>query len=121
MDAQVYVLGGDAVTEYTMLGNWLGSERELAGRVKLVQRLPQEGEMGGVFEVLTVALGSGGAVVAMARSLVAWLQTRRSDIEITIASSEGATVRLTVHRTKTEDLKSLVQEVRAALPVPDDL
>ena len=92
MDAQIRVSGGDAVTEYAALGEWLRGERELAGRVRVIHSPPEEGHLGGVLDMLSVALGSGGAVVAMTRSLVAWIQTRRPDVEITIGSPAGGAV-----------------------------
>jgi hypothetical protein len=120
MDAQIRISGSDTVAEYAALGKWLAGERELAGRVRLVQRPAQEGELGGAYDVLSVALGSGGTAVVIARSLVAWLQTRRSDVEITVSSPAGGTATLSARRVKDVDLQELLQEVRAALPISDE-
>jgi Effector Associated Constant Component 1 len=120
VDAQIRILGGDGVADYIALRKWLGGERELAGRVRMIQHPPRESELGGVVDILSVALGSGGAVAVMARSLVAWLQTRRSDVEIAIASVSGAKVILSARRVKDVDLQALLQEVRAVLPVSDE-
>ena len=120
MDAQIRISSDDAVDDYAALRKWLADERELAGRVRLVQRRPQEGELGGAYEMISVALGAGGAVGVMVRSLVAWLQGRRSDIEITVSSPAGGVAKLSARRIKDADLQSLLQEVRAALPVDDE-
>lgn len=120
MDAQIRISSDDAVDDYAALRKWLTDERELAGRVRLVQRLPEEGELGGAYEMISVALGAGGAVGVMVRSLVAWLQGRRSDVEITVSSPAGSVAKLSARRIKDADLQSLLQEVRAALPVDDE-
>jgi hypothetical protein len=120
MDAQIRISSKYAVDDYAALHKWLANDRELAGWVRLVQRRPGEGELGGAYEMLSVALGAGGAVGVMVRSLVAWLQGRRSDIEITVSSPAGGAVKLSARRVKDVDLQILLQEVRAALPVDDE-
>ena len=43
-----------------------------------------------MFDVLAVALGSGGAVAALAGSLTAWLKTRRPEVTVTITTAKGS-------------------------------
>jgi Effector Associated Constant Component 1 len=116
MHAHISISGRDEVTEYAALASWLSEERELDGPVRMIQRKPQDGELGGVYDVLSVAVGSGGAVAVLARSLVTWLQARRSDVEVTISHPKGGSVKVNARRIKDVDLALLIQEVRAALP-----
>jgi Effector Associated Constant Component 1 len=90
MLAEITVLGGDDVTEITELWEWLRGERRLAGAVEPVRRSPGESELGGTIELLTVALGSGGAGVVLARSLAVWLRTRRSDVSVVVRTKTGS-------------------------------
>jgi Effector Associated Constant Component 1 len=117
MDAEIRISGGDEVAEFAALWAWLRGERALTGTVSAVQRAPAESELGGVFDVLAVSLGSGGAGVALARSLVTWLQTRRSDVRITVTSSAGK-VEFEAHRVKDSDALLLLQEMLSGQDEP---
>jgi len=44
--------------------------------------------MGGAFEMLAVAVSSGGAATALARTLTSWLQTRRPDVSVTVTTAD---------------------------------
>ncbi len=56
---------------------WPAHEDDFRGRVSTQQQPIRSGEMGGVVDVLVVALGSGGAGAVLARSVTTWLtQTR---------------------------------------------
>lgn len=110
MDARIQVSGSDEAGQFTNLWTWLRGERALAGTVRAEQRPPGAGELGGVYDMLTVAVGSGGAGVALARSLTAWLQTRRSDVVITVTSPSG-NVQLDARRIKDTGVLPLLEEV----------
>ncbi|MEU9046175.1 MULTISPECIES: hypothetical protein [unclassified Kitasatospora] len=88
MDARIRITGGDEVRETAELWDWLRRERALAGLVRAVPTPPADGQLGGVHEVLEVALGAGGAGAVVARALEVWLRTRRSDVtaEVTTMS-----------------------------------
>jgi hypothetical protein len=73
--------------------------------------------LGGAYDLLAVTLGSGGAGVALAKSLATWLRTRRSNVAITMTSSSGS-VTLEAHQVKDGDVMPLLQEI---LRVRDDL
>jgi len=90
MEADLRVSGGDDAEEVADLWEWMRVERDLAGMVRPIWRPPGEGELGGVFDVLAVALGSGGAVAALAGSLTAWLKTRRPEVTVTITTAKGS-------------------------------
>jgi len=76
VDAQITVADG-GTEEYPALLNWLRGERALAGRLRLARTPSRDGELGGAFDMLTVALGSGGAAVALANCLTTWIKSRQ--------------------------------------------
>lgn len=110
MEAEVRISQGDAVAEIVSLGEWLRGERALAGAVRAVHRQPAETELGGALELLAVALGSGGAGATLAKSLIAWLQTRRPGVKITVTSDER-TVTLEASQVRHTDVMPLLHEV----------
>ena len=83
MDAQISMMGGSA-DELAALGEWLNHEDELRGRVHAAHPPIGETELGSVTELLTVALGSGGAGTVLATSLKTWLLTRKTTAKITV-------------------------------------
>jgi hypothetical protein len=83
MDAQIWMTDG-AGGELAALGEWLQGEDELRGRVRAVPRRIGETELGPVTELLTVALGAGGAGTVLASSLKTWLLTRRTTAKVTV-------------------------------------
>lgn len=95
------------------LRDWLAAEDPLRGRVIPLAMAPQQGQMGGAVEVLTVALGSGGAATVLARSLCTWLTHRRADVTITITATDGQRIRVDVKRAG--DPESVIREVGALL------
>jgi hypothetical protein len=110
MEAEIQISGGDDIAEFAALREWLLGERALSGAIRPVRGKPAETELGGAYDLLAVALGSGGAGVALARSLTAWLRTRRPDISVTVTSSSGK-VTLDARRVKNDDVMPLLQEV----------
>jgi hypothetical protein len=89
---------------------WLRREPELRGRVGITSRPPRAGEMGSVPELLTVAVGSGGAVSVLAASLRAWLaQPRRSDVKITLRGPGKRVVEVDARRVA--DVETLLRAV----------
>ncbi|MFJ3309570.1 hypothetical protein ACIPSA_42370 [Streptomyces sp. NPDC086549] len=97
MDAVIGIRGGDEVGELAGLVGWLRAERELGGAVQVVRRDIAESELGSGFDVISVAVGSGGVGAALAQSLSAWLRTRRSDIKVTFTAN-GRTVEVDARR-----------------------
>jgi hypothetical protein len=70
--------------ELSELRSWLLLEPALRGRVTLVPAAPDPEKLGGVWDALAVALGSGGAGAALSGALSAWLARRRQDTKIEI-------------------------------------
>jgi hypothetical protein len=94
MNAQIRIVG-DVGGELAALGEWLQGEDELRGRIRTVHSAIGETELGPVVELLTVALGTGGAGTVLASSLKTWLLTRRTTAKI-IVKSAGRSVTLDI-------------------------
>jgi hypothetical protein len=89
----------DALAEFESLHGWLAESTSLRGALTLEQTM-KPGEMGAVSDVLVVALGSGGAVTALAASLGSWLLSRRSHVKIKVTAADGSSIELDVKRAK---------------------
>ncbi|WP_157121168.1 effector-associated constant component EACC1 [Nocardia miyunensis] len=89
---------------------WLRAEDELRGRVSLEPVFDKTGhEMGGMVDVLAVALSSGGAGAVLAGSLSTWLTQRRSDVKITVTDAGGRSIELDARRVP--DVSALVRDI----------
>lgn len=86
----IALVDGD-VAELGSLYVWLQRDDELRGHVKAVTGSPKPGDMGGVTETLTVALGSGGAGAVLTATLSAWLSTRRTKISVAVTTGGKTT------------------------------
>lgn len=107
---EVSVAGGDEVEEQAALWEWLLDEPELRGTLAREPVPIEPGRLGAGAEMLTVALGSGGAVAVLARSLSTWLRTRRPGLTLTVTAN-GRSARL-----KTENVDERhVEEALAIL------
>ncbi|MEV4062196.1 effector-associated constant component EACC1 [Nonomuraea dietziae] len=114
---ELRVAGGDTVGELVSLTTWLQSQRELQGRVRAVTRTPGSEELGGGVELLTVALGSGGVGVVLARAVTVWLTNRKSDVSITVTSENRS---VTVEAKRVADALPLLEEVLRHETAPGD-
>ncbi|MGH2844047.1 MAG: effector-associated constant component EACC1 [Solirubrobacteraceae bacterium] len=93
---------------------WLRHEDALRGRVCTVHAPVRPGEMGGVLEVLEVALGSGGAGAVLAGSVSTWLsQPRRADVTLTVTAEDGRRIELDARLVR--DPAVLLREVERLL------
>ncbi|MGW3964437.1 effector-associated constant component EACC1 [Amycolatopsis sp. NPDC005003] len=111
MQARIRVTAGDSRDRLRPLLTWLRAENELRGRLELTGAAPAPDEMGAVADVLTVALGGGGAAAVLARSLSVWLRQQRSDttIEITTDGDGARSVKVTAQRV--EDAEAVIKSV----------
>jgi Effector Associated Constant Component 1 len=115
MDATIQ-LSGDDGTEFSSLWDWLRNERALTGSLRAHPRKAVDGQLGGAFEVLSVALSSGGAVTVLANSLTTWLRTRKADITVTVKTSTGS-VRIDARQVSTgDDVIALLESVMRHAP-----
>jgi membrane-associated two-gene conflict system component 1 (EACC1) len=115
MDLQLSVDDLHSADDSTLrsLLDWLGLESTLRGRIELAMPMPQPGQMGGVADVLLVALGGGGSVTALMTSLSAWFkQPRRSDVTVTVSLPDGR--RIAVNAKRAAHPEDIVKEVLAA-------
>jgi Effector Associated Constant Component 1 len=80
--------------ELRSLRTWLLGEAELRGRVGIVERSPDVGELGALPEALTIALGPGGVAAAVASALIAWVRHRTSDVVLRMTFANGTSVEL---------------------------
>ncbi|TDV40653.1 effector-associated constant component EACC1 [Actinophytocola oryzae] len=85
----------EADEDIRRLARWLRDEDELKGRVSLGNAPLQQGEMGGVVDLVLVTLATGTGPVFV-RSLFDWLARRRSDakVSLTVESAEGNKINL---------------------------
>jgi hypothetical protein len=86
MEARIRLVGGTG-EELDSLGEWLRGEDLLRGRVRAVSRPISETGLGPVTDLLTVAVGAGGAGTVLVSSLKTWLQTRRTTVKIIVESA----------------------------------
>lgn len=107
---------GDPMGELISLTTWLRSQRPLQGRVEAVRRPPGPEELGGAIELLSIAVGSGGMGVVLARALTTWLTNRHSDVSITVTIGE-TTVKVEAKRV--DEALPLLQEVLSQVAEAD--
>ncbi|MET7393970.1 hypothetical protein ABZS66_10795 [Dactylosporangium sp. NPDC005572] len=85
---QISVDDRERLDDLWSLQEWLGHEPDLAGAVRLTTARPEGHELGAA-DVLSVAVGSGGAIAVLAASLRAWFaQPRRSDVKLTLSRGD---------------------------------
>jgi len=87
MDVHVRVAEGRN-DDLAALGTWLRDDDELRGRVQVVHGPISSTELGSLPELLSVALGTGGAGTALVTSLRTWLSTRRTTARITVETGK---------------------------------
>lgn len=119
--------GTDALVaeQLASLDDWLRYEEELRGRTRLVNRDIAEGQMGGLAEVLTVALSVGGAGTVLANAVVAWIRQRTSDVKVKAVRPDGTSFEVDLRRSKDPDalvrlLAEFVTREQRADPAADE-
>lgn len=112
MESRLVLDGGDAAAGLASLTDWLRRDGELRGRIRLVRQPPVPGQMGSLVEVLAVAVGAGGAVTVLAKSLAVWLaQPRRSTVRIKVIRSDGTKVEISAeHLRRAGELEGLLRD-----------
>lgn len=92
MDAEIAVRGAsDTHTELSSLLDWLNHEDDFRGRVRFAPAEPEPGELGALQDLLLAAIAAGG-LDALGRSVVGWLKTRRSELEVTVIAADGSSI-----------------------------
>ncbi|MFF4890454.1 effector-associated constant component EACC1 [Micromonospora chersina] len=116
MPARIALVDG-AAHELASLYSWLQYDEEFRGRVKPVTARLKPGDMGGVTEVLTVALGGGGAVAALGAALNGWLSARRARISVEITNGDR-TRRVEIDSANASTASQLLREAFEATGEP---
>ncbi|MEV6694962.1 hypothetical protein AB0M35_26145 [Micromonospora sp. NPDC051196] len=101
---------------YEDLCDWLVTEPDLRPLVSLHKRTPRQGELGGLVEALTIAVGSGGAITVLAGALGVWLSRARNRavrIEIRQQRGGGRTIVLDARNTRTDAIERMLRELTA--------
>lgn len=79
--------GPDALTD---LCSWLSDENALRGRVRAVPPAPQPGQLGSWADTVIVAVGAGGALTTLARSLSVYLsRPRATSLKLATVAPDG--------------------------------
>jgi hypothetical protein len=108
LEVLISIESHDPGGEIASLWDWLHGERALGGRIRAGERKPDESQLGSTIDVISVAVASGGAATVLASSLATWLQSRRSDVTITIEKLDRS-VRISALRVK--DPLLIIQEL----------
>jgi hypothetical protein len=74
------------------LAAWLDGEDELRGTVRLVSDPPPAGQLGGVVDVIVMALGPGAAAAVLIEGVRAWLRSTTSDLTVRVRRPDGSEV-----------------------------
>jgi hypothetical protein len=99
--------------------DWLRHEDELRGLLRLESSGSGTGaEMGGLLDVLTIAMGSGGVGAVLARSLSTWLTQRHTDVKVTVKRPDGRSVEVDA-RLRQDDVPGLIHEIRQLVDAPE--
>ncbi|MEV0712868.1 effector-associated constant component EACC1 [Nocardia aurea] len=88
--------------------DWFAHDDALRGHVHPRPVLVRDEQMGDLYDVLMVAVGTGGLAPALARSLTTWLAHRRSDITITVARDDVC-IEIDAKRAKSDAVISQIQ------------
>ena len=115
MDVAIAV-GSESARDVPDLYAWLRQEDEFRAKVSFLHTSPEAGEMGAIPELIVVAVGSGGAVSILARSLSTWLAHRKSDVTLRVTGHDGRSVELSAQRVSDVDelLREVLRETRSA-------
>ncbi|MGI8335855.1 effector-associated constant component EACC1 [Actinomadura scrupuli] len=112
MEFRISLVGGAPGADVESLGDWLRGEPELAGRVRGEGAAPRPGELGAALDVLVVAVGSGGALTVLGKSLSTWLtQPRRSQVRIRVKGEAGRVIEIDADRVDGARIETLLREV----------
>jgi hypothetical protein len=107
VDVSLQVDGDDSGEGLAELHEWLRQEPELRGHVTPVAAEPKPGELGTITDLLSVAVGGGGALTVLTASLKSFFaQPRRSDVRITIRTADGRSMEIDAKRVK--DVEALL-------------
>jgi len=109
----IRVLDDEAGDETRSLINWLHSDDELNGvQISSGDSPVRAGEMGGVIDLVEVAMQPDGIGVALITAIATWLSTRKKSLKISIEKN-GRRVELEVPRAS--DIDAVVKAISGEL------
>jgi hypothetical protein len=111
MQAYIRLTGDSAPAELTGLADWLSREDEFRGRAAVERPDIRPGHMGGITEVVVVALGAQGVGTALAASLSVWIRHRRPSAEIEVTGPDGASVKISLRNAPEADVEAVLRRV----------
>ena len=122
MDVGLAVVGDDRTEETRALHAWLLREDELRGRIRLEHAPSRPGDMGSLVDMLTVAVGAGGALTVLARSIEVWLrQPRRAMVRVKVTGPDGSVVELSAdHVKEVGSVEALLEQALRPMRRVDD-
>lgn len=111
MQLRIAVEGSD--TDAEALGDWLGHEPALRGRLTSAAAPAAPGTMGAasefVLQLAATAAGAGAVWAALAQSMSTWLSNRGSDVSVTLTTPDGRQV--TVDAKRVRDAEELLRDL----------
>jgi hypothetical protein len=91
MDQSIEISAGDS-DEVRSLHSWLGQEPELLCRLRLEDRDPQPGDLGGMLDTIIALAAPGGVAVALTTGVMTWLQPRQNSIRVKMVRPDGSSM-----------------------------
>ncbi|MFG2821529.1 hypothetical protein ACGFX4_19120 [Kitasatospora sp. NPDC048365] len=107
---QIFVADGHG-EDLSSLYEWLLGEDELRGLVRLGRRPIGETELGSAVDLITVALGAGGAGSVLSSALTTWLSARRTSAKVTVEVGDRS---VTFEIDTVRDATALLEQVLRA-------
>ncbi|MCX4909602.1 hypothetical protein [Streptomyces sp. NBC_00878] len=114
MELEIRLEDGAPGEEFTSLLQWLRRERDLQGHVRAQRRPTQADELGGAFELISVAVGSGGIATAFVTSLGSWLGSRRTEQSVSV-TVDGKSVQIIRNGADLVDEAELLRLIKQTL------
>jgi len=115
------VPSGDLVRD---LQEWLDAESESVGVAHVRERAPAPGALGPVADAVEMMLGSVGSLSSLASVIVAWLQYRKPDLELTIfLGDQHDPVRVSATRAQYDPQAARIElsaQLEEALPISSE-
>jgi hypothetical protein len=105
---EIKIESRDPATDLAELWEWLDGEPKLRALLHKTPRRMTESELGTVWDAISIAVGSGGVLTVLARSLSTWLKSRRGSVMMTI-------------KTPSREIKIDIQGTRDPLPAIQEL
>ncbi|NED72688.1 effector-associated constant component EACC1 [Streptomyces sp. BBFR115] len=111
MRAYIRLTGETAPAELTGLTDWLSREDAFRGRTAVGRPDTPPDHMGGLTEVVIVALGAQGAGTALAASLSVWIRHRRPSADIEVTGPDGTSAKVSLRNVSEAEVEAVLRRV----------